>query len=172
MMNLRSSICSVVWLYLISAAQQQPCDAWVSFKALSSSSSLSSSSLLLKPLSSSSIGQKRKWMTTRTTSERVSSRVVLSLAGGEDPTDVAMKISNTYVLIGGVVGWLAIAGFAFTKLTAGDNRPQAEKEVDAYYQLQQARKVSQRGTDLPNKAVVVEEASSSSSETGTPNNVF
>merc|ERR1712238_110911 len=103
-------------------------------KPLSSSSSSSSSS---------SIGQQRQWMTTTTTrtskSERVSSLTVLSLVpgGGEvDPTEVAMKISNTYVLVGGVVGWLAIAGFAFTKLTPGDNRPQAEKEVDAYYQLQ------------------------------------
>lgn len=116
--------------------------------------------------------------TTRTSkSERVSSLVVLSLVpgGGEvDPTEVAMKISNTYVLVGGVVGWLAIAGFAFTKLTPGDNRPQAEKEVDAYYQLQQARKVSQRGgtTDLPQQAVEEASSSASSSETGTPDNVF
>merc|ERR1712238_411784 len=118
-------------------------------------------------------------------SERGSSSsrmVALSLVpgGGEvDPTEVAMKISNTYVLVGGVVGWLAIAGFAFTKLTPGDNRPQAEKEVDAYYQLQQARKVSQRGgtttttTDnLPQQAVEEASSSASSSETGTPDNVF
>jgi len=70
-----------------------------------------------------------------------------------------MAISNTYVLIGGIVGSLSIAGFAFTKLTSPDSRPQAEKDVDAYYQLQQARKVSQRGTGLPN---AVEESSLSS----------
>jgi len=131
-MNFRLSIGSVVWFCLLSAVQQQVCDAWAP----------------LNLPSSSSIGQKRKLTTTRTPERAASSLVVLSLVEG-DPVEVSMAISNTYVLIGGVVGSLSIAGFAFTKLTSPDSRPQAEKDVDAYYQLAQARKVSQRVKDVP-----------------------